>query len=205
MKNWSLFLEQQVFGKLVGVEGWQSMESWCHTDFELEVICLKLYIWNPTVNQRKKQSARSSDTKTGTTTDKETPTLTAASSFSNVPLRQMWSKLSIIFLGTTYKTAQETRDWGNISGIWNLCILSYQQTFTMLHKADVSPQLFPWRCTLWSLCRCWGARRSGGGWWLAAGLPPKLSPVLLYSKWKETVAWTSTSQGKQLKFAFWWT
>lgn len=39
-----------------------------------------------------------------------TPTLTATSSFSNVPLKQIWSKLSIIFVGTTYKGAEQRRE-----------------------------------------------------------------------------------------------
>lgn len=42
-----------------------------------------------------------------------TPTLTATSSFSNVPLKQIWSKLSIILGGTTCKS----KDNSNTTGI----------------------------------------------------------------------------------------
>lgn len=43
-----------------------------------------------------------------------TPTLTSTSSFSNVPLRQIWSKLSIILGGTTYERAQQQSDMTGI-------------------------------------------------------------------------------------------
>lgn len=43
----------------------------------------------------------------GQSSSMRTPTLTATSSFSNVPLKQIWSKSSIIFVGTTYKRAEQ--------------------------------------------------------------------------------------------------
>lgn len=68
-----------------------------------------------------------------------TPTLTATSSFSNVPLKQIWSKLSIILSGTTYKSTTEWHDW-NIVKQDSRCASQYlaQHQFISLYDTQTS-------------------------------------------------------------------
>lgn len=124
--------------------------------------------------QKKKQCDFRAQTQ-GQSSSRRTPTLTATSSFSNVPLKQIWSKASIIFVGTTYKRAEQQSETYE-DGAPSSGVLCDTQRY-------VSPRLFRWWCILWSPCRRWAAQHSGGRWWLSAGLPRTPSPMQLCSRW----------------------
>lgn len=98
------------------------------SDFYLKIFQIEQLTW--------KQSVKHTGTQGWNV---RTPTLTATSSFSNVPLKQIWSKLSIILSGTTYESTTEWHDW-NIVKQDSRCASQYlaQHQFISLYDTQTS-------------------------------------------------------------------